>query len=133
MVRNLDRPRAIVLTHDLFGKNRSQQVLGPHALQHHRHLLPALWRMTANARVAFHRHRLVKNGDASTAWVNSRSTIAGRSIWKTSSIGNECCSTSESTIPSSVAAACNSRSKLTQKRFLRARPQARLILPPQGE
>ena len=45
---------------------------------------------------------------------------------KTSDVGKECCSTSEITMPSSVAAAYNSRSKLTQKRLLNAKPQARI-------
>ncbi len=51
---------------------------------------------------------------------------------KTLASGKLCCSPSEITMPSSVAAACSSKSKLTQKRLRSANPQARLMAPPNG-
>ena len=51
---------------------------------------------------------------------------------KTFSSGKLCCSPSERTMPSSVAAACSSKSKVTQKRLRSASPQARLMRPPNG-
>ena len=46
--------------------------------------------------------------------------------------GKEWRSVREITMPSSVAAACNSKSKLTQNRLRRASPQARLMRLPKG-
>ena len=51
---------------------------------------------------------------------------------KMSSSGKLCCSPSERRMPSSVAAACSSKSKVRQKRLRSARPQARLMRPPNG-
>ncbi len=95
--------------------------------------MPPLKRVNASARVAFQRQRLVNIGEAKAAWVKFSSTIAGLSMANTSDNGNECRSTREIQMPSSVAAACNSRSKLTQNRLRSAKPQARLTRPPQGE
>ena len=66
------------------------------------------------------------------AWTRSSLRRSGRTIANTLSSGKLCCSPSEMTMPSSVAAACSSKSKVTQKRLRSASPQARLIRPPNG-
>ena len=57
---------------------------------------------------------------------------SARSIEKTDSSGKLCCGPSDSTIPSSVAAAWSSKSNERQNRLRSAIPQARLIRPPNG-
>src|SRR4029078_1461025 len=52
---------------------------------------------------------------------------------ETSSSWKLCVVVSDSTMLSSVAAACSSKLNLRQKRLRKARPQARLILLPNGE
>ena len=93
-----------------------------------------LWekRSKTNARLTFQRQRVINIGAWSTA-----GSKTSRSVWlcrnpNTESSGKLCFSPSEITIPLSVAAACSSKSKVTQNRFLKARPQARLIRPPKG-
>ncbi len=87
----------------------------------------------ASARVLFQRHLLVNIGDCSAACTKSALTVFEETIEKTDSKGKLCCSPSEITTPSSVAAAWSSKSKETQNRFLKAKPSALLIRPPSGE
>ena len=54
---------------------------------------------------------------------------SARNIEKTDSSGKLCCGPSDSTMPSSVAAAWSSKSKERQNRLRSASPQARLIRP----
>ena len=82
--------------------------------------------------MAFQRQRFPNMGEASTAWIRSRSVRSDRTMEATLCRGKLCCSPREITTPSSVAAACSSKLKETQNRFLRARPQARLMRPPNG-
>ena len=82
--------------------------------------------------MAFQRQRVSNIGACKAACVSSSSTSAARSMENTVSRGKLCCGPSDSTIPSSVAAAWSSKSKERQKRLRRAIPQARLIRPPNG-
>src|ERR1700689_1917353 len=93
---------------------------------------PPANRGTASARDAFHFHRAPNIGESSRAWVSTCSTLWGRRKLNTDSSGNECCSLTESTSPLSVAAACNSKLKVRQKRLRSANPHARLIRDPNG-
>ena len=93
---------------------------------------PPVRRSSARPRVAFHRQRLPNIGEGSTAWIRVSRSVWGRRKANTESSGKLCCSPSDSTTPSSVAVACSSKSKFTQKRFRRERPQARLTRPPNG-
>ena len=56
---------------------------------------------------------------------------ARRAKPKIDSSGKLCCDESESTMPSSVAAAWSSKSNVRQKRFLSVCPHARLMRPPE--
>ncbi len=94
--------------------------------------LPPRLRRSASERVAFQRQRVSNIGACRAACVSSSSTSAARSIEKTVSSGKLCCGPSDSTMPSSVAAACSSKSNDRQKRLRSAMPQARLIRPPNG-
>jgi hypothetical protein len=80
----------------------------------------------------FHRHLTPNTGAASTAWISTSRALAERRNSNTSMSGKLWVCPSESTMPSSVAAACSSKLKLRQKRLRRARPQARLMRPPNG-
>jgi len=93
---------------------------------------PPACRRSASERVAFQRQRFVKSGEARAAWTRSSCSVSRRTIANTESSGKLCCSPSEMTRPSSVAAACSSKLKVTQKRLRSARPQARLMRPPKG-
>ena len=95
--------------------------------------LPPLCLGRASARVAFQRQRLANMGDWSADWSMSFLSEARRAKPKIDSSGKLCCEESESTMPSSVAAAWSSKSKVRQKRFLSVWPHARLMRPPKGE
>ncbi len=58
--------------------------------------------------------------------------LAGERKSKMVSSGKLFCGPSESRIPSSVAAACSSKSKVRQKRLRSARPKARFCRAPKG-
>ena len=96
--------------------------------------LPPEWRNKARARLAFQRQRLVKNGDGGTsmACTTTSSTVLLFRKENTLSSGKLCVSPREMTMPSSVAAACSSKSNVTQNRLRSARPQARLMAAPKG-
>ena len=93
---------------------------------------PPWKRSSASARIAFQRQRVSNIGACTAACVSSSSTSSARTIWNTVSSGKLCCAPSDSTMPSSVAAACSSKSNARQKRLRSAVPQARLMRPPNG-
>ena len=93
---------------------------------------PPLKRGRASERLAFHLQRLANIGAARVACSRASCKLEARTSPKASDTGKLCCSPSESTNPSSVAAACSSKSNVTQKRLRMARPQARLMRPPNG-
>ncbi len=95
--------------------------------------LPPCRRSTASERVTFQRQRISNIGASSSACTRISSTVCDDRNWNTVSSGKLCGCPSEITMPSSVAAACSSKSKLRQKRLRSARPQARLMRPPSGE
>ena len=133
MVGRLDRADLVVAAGELGGEDGGEQILGAHALQRHRHACGRrLKRSSASARVAFQRQRLPNIGATSAACTRSSRNACERTMPKTLSSGKLCCSPSDRTMPSSVAAACSSKSKLTQKRLRSARPKARLMRPPNG-
>ncbi len=95
--------------------------------------LPPRRRATVSARVTFQRQRTSNIGWSSSACTSTSwarcdgtkpNTVASGKLWGWPS---------ESTMPSSVAAACSSKSKPRQKRLRSASPQARLMRPPSGE
>ena len=90
-------------------------------------------RSRASAREASHRQRTPNKGDCSTACVSTFVTFAWGTNLKVSPRGKERDGPSERLIPSSVAAACSSKSKVRQISFLSAIPQALLIRDPNGE
>ena len=113
---------------DLVGEDRGEQVLGVHALKLRRHLLAA-----AEAR---QRERDRRRPSASACRTSARRAAPGSAprarcsnadSARTSSSGKLCAVGSESTMASSVAAACSSKLNLRQKRLRSARPQARLM------
>ena len=69
---------------------------------------------------------------ASAAWASTSSRRAEESISKIDASGKQCCGPSESSTPSSVAAACSSKSKARQKRLRSASPSARFRRAPKG-
>ena len=71
-------------------------------------------------------------GESSAACCSTGSTVSARRKLKTSASGKLCCSANEIFRPLSVAAACNSKLKLTQKRLRSANPQALLMRAPKG-
>src|SRR4029450_9909496 len=78
---------------------------------------PPSKRSTASARLAFQRQRLENIGAASAACARSSASVARRTMENTLSSGKLCWAPSDSTMPSSVAAACSSKLKLAQKRL----------------
>ena len=86
-------------------------------------LRPPSTRGSASARVASQRQRMGNMGDWSAAWVSTSSMRSDESISKIDASGKQCCGPSESSTPSSVAAACSSKSKARQKRLRSARPE----------
>ena len=87
---------------------------------------------SARARVAAHRQRVRKSGEASAACSSTGRAVAAVRKRKTSPSGKLCCSPSEMFSPFSVAAACNSKLNARQKRLRSARPQALLMRLPNG-
>src|SRR5260221_7301188 len=78
----------------------------------------------ASATAAFHRQRAVNIGAASSACVSTARTLFECRYPAASASGKLWLVLSESTIASSVAAACSSKSNLRQKRLRSARPHA---------
>ena len=134
MIGNLDVAVMVLQAADGFGKGGGQQIVAAELLQERRHAsCRPCCRSTARARVTFHRQRTLEHGHGQQGLLQQ---VAGRSadvsIPNRLSIGKLCCGPSESTMPSSSAAACSSKSKLRQNRLRRARPQALLIRAPSG-
>src|SRR2546423_724634 len=94
--------------------------------------LPPRKRRRASERPASQRQRVVKSGEGSTACSKTCSTEFGCRKWNTSASGKLCCSLKEIFSPLSVAAACSSKLKERQNRFLSASPQALLMRAPKG-
>ena len=95
-------------------------------------LLPPRARNTASERVAFHRQRTPHIGARSAACVSISSMVPGARNSKMDSNGKLFCGPIESSTPSSVAAACSSKSKVRQNRFRNASPKARFCRAPNG-
>ena len=94
--------------------------------------LPPLKRGSASAVLAFQRKRVGNSGASSSAWIRMSRAVFECRNEATSSNGKLWLVDSDSTIAFSVAAACNSKLKLRQKRLRRARPQALLMRLPKG-
>ena len=90
-------------------------------------------RSMARAREATHRHRMPNSGACSTACVRTFSAFVSGTYRKVSSTGKDNDGPSDRLMPSSVAAACSSKSKVRHISFRSDIPQARLILEPNGE
>ena len=95
--------------------------------------LPERKRGSASEVVAVQRQRAANIGASSRAWINRERTLFECRYRATSSSGKLWLVESESTIASSVAAACSSKLNLRQKRLRSASPQARLMRLPKGE
>ena len=85
-------------------------------------LRPPRNRSTASARLRFQRQRDTNIGDSSTACSSAARALSERTSAGAESSGKLCCGPSESTSASSLAAACSSKSKVTQKRLRSAKP-----------
>ena len=94
--------------------------------------LPERKRGSASEVVAVQRQRAANIGASSIAWIRSGRTLAECRYRPTSSSGKLWLVDSDSTIASSVAAACSSKLNLRQKRLRSARPHARLMRLPNG-
>jgi hypothetical protein len=80
----------------------------------------------------FHRQRAANNGEVSTACRTTCSTVADARNFGTLSSGKLCCGPSDSKIALSLAAACSSKSNVTQNRLRNASPNARFTRAPNG-
>ena len=94
--------------------------------------VPPRIRSTARDRFRFHRHRAANIGEVSTACRTTPSTVLEARNFGTRSSGKLCCGPRDSKIASSLAAACSSKSKVTQNRLRSASPSARLSRAPNG-
>ncbi len=84
----------------------------------------------ASEMLAFQRQRAVNMGESSMAWISVSSTVLLLRKRATLASSKLCVSPSDSTMASSVAAACSSKLKVRQN-FLRSdRPKARLMRAP---
>ena len=87
---------------------------------------------TASARFRFHRHRAANIGEVRTAWRTTSSTVLEARNLGTRSSGKLCWGPRESRMASSLAAACSSKSNVTQNRLRSASPRARFRRAPNG-
>ena len=94
---------------------------------------PPRMRGRARAREAFQRQRTPNIGASSSACTSTSRTVAALRNENTVSSGKLWVGPRESTMASSVAAACSSKLKVRQKRLRSASPQARLRRAPRGE
>ena len=134
VVGDLDRPAAVVvLARRLAREDRGEQILRAHALEGRRDALARPGCAAAPA-IASRSSASASRTSAPAAPPVSAAPRRrpARSIENTVSSGKLCCGPSDSTIPSSVAAACSSKSNDRQKRLRSAMPQARLMRPPNG-
>ena len=94
--------------------------------------LPPELRRMASEMLAFQRQRAVNIGESSIAWISVSSTVLLLRKRATLASSKLCVSPSDSTMASSVAAACSSKLNVRQN-FLRSeRPKARLTRAPNG-
>ena len=93
---------------------------------------PPRIRSTARDRFRFHLHRAANIGEVRTACRTTPSTVLEARNLGTRSSGKLCCGPRDSRMASSLAAACSSKSNVTQNRLRRASPRARLRRAPNG-
>ena len=94
--------------------------------------LPPELRRMASEMLAFQRQRAVNIGESSIAWISVSSTVLLLRKRATLSSSKLCVSPSDSTMASSVAAACSSKLNVRQNFLRSARPKARLMRAPYG-
>ena len=94
--------------------------------------LPPMLRRMASEMLAFQRQRAVNIGESSIAWISVSSTVLLLRKRATLSSSKLCVSPSDSTMASSVAAACSSKLNVRQNFLRSARPKARLMRAPNG-
>ena len=93
---------------------------------------PPRIRSTVSEVLRFHRQRAANMGEVSTAWRTTCSTEAEARKRGTASSGKLCCGPRDSKIALSLAAACSSKSNVTQNRLRSASPNARFTRDPNG-
>ena len=86
----------------------------------------------ASEMLAFQRQRAVNMGESSMAWISVSSTVLLLRKRATLASSKLCVSPSDSTMASSVAAACSSKLNVRQNFLRSARPKARLTRAPNG-
>ena len=92
---------------------------------------PRIRRMVSEV-FRFHRQRDWNNGAVSTACRTTCSTVLEARNFGTCSRGKLCCGPSDSKMALSLAAACSSKSNVTQNRLRSASPNARFTRAPNG-
>ena len=118
---------------DLVGKDRAIRSSAPMRASCGGTLRPPRKRGSASETPSIQRQRVMNIGASSIAWISS-----GRDAWRNAGsarprrAGSCARWSSESTMLSSVAAACSSKLNLRQKRLRSASPQARLMRLPIG-
>ena len=133
MVGNLDVAFDVFLAGGHVGEDRSQQIVGAHALNLRRNFLAALEAQQGQSAVRVPAPARAEDGRSQRRLLqNSVARFRRCRKWKTSASGKLCCSASAMLRPLSVAAACNSKLKLRQNRLRSASPQALLMRPPKG-
>ena len=93
---------------------------------------PPRHRSTASEVFRFQRQRAGNSGAVSTACRTTSSTVPDARNFGTRSSGKLCCGPSDSRIALSLAAACSSKSNVTQNRLRSASPRARFSRAPNG-
>ena len=93
---------------------------------------PPRIRSTVSEVFRFHRQRAANSGEVSTACRTTCSTVGEARNRGTLSSGKLCCGPSDSRMALSLAAACSSKSNVTQNRLRSASPNARLTRTPNG-
>ena len=117
MVGNLALAGEILGAGELVGEHRGDQILRLHARERRRHLLAAAEARQRKRTPAIQRQRVVNIGASSMAWVSTGAHGVGVQVTRTSASSKLCVVASESTMASSVAAACSSKLNVRQKRL----------------
>ena len=133
MIRDFALALDVFETGALIGKYQGDQIFRRHALELGRDLRTGADARQGSGVAAFQRQRTSNMGASSRAWIRIWRTETERRYWNTSSRGKLWVAPSERMMPSSVAAACNSKLNFLQKRLRRAKPQARFTRLPKGE
>ena len=134
VVGDLDRAGDVLLARRRLREHRGHEVVGLHALDRRR-VAPAVAEAQHHQRAvevpapAGLEHRGVEDGVLAACRRPSRLLTGSAG---TSSSGKLWCGPSDSTMASSVAAACSSKLNVRQNFLRSARPSARLIRPPYG-